>query len=173
MKRIHFAYLVCLILTVLSCGHVESKKNANKSEYRIHQQANGIISLELDKAGRYTDLANPSNNTADWNVVISKPGLFKVWVSSITKDTADLRKGSLRINILDNQLEGAPQKLKIVQDGGNTESPYFRADSFMGTVFVLEPGEYNIQVISEKVFAQNTHMADTKLLSIMLMPDIR
>jgi hypothetical protein len=159
---------------------MESKKDSKESENRILQQEDGIVSLNLDKAGFYCDLADPSNNTADWNVVISKPGRFKVWLSSATKDTLDLNYAdSVRISLLDNQLLVKPSCDKIVQNSSEVNYPYFRADSYMGTVYFSEPGEYNIQVISEKVTAktarsQNTSVADdTKLMSVILTPGIR
>ena len=138
------------------------------------------MSLKLDKAGFYCDLTNPSNNTADWNVVISKPGHFKVWLSSATKDTSNLNyANSVRISLLDDQLEVKPVCDKIVQNTNDVHYPYFRADSYMGSVYVSEPGEYNIQVISEKVTSkttefQSTSLADdTKLMSVILMPITR
>ena len=52
---------------------------------------------------------------------------------------------------------------------------YYRADSYMVSVYVSEPGEYNIQMISERVTAKNmnTQLADTKLLSVILTPEMR
>jgi len=46
----------------------------------------------------------------------------------------------------------------------------------MGSFYLSEPGEYNIQVISEKVIAKNTGTKnasptdDTILMSVMLTP---
>jgi hypothetical protein len=175
MKLKSFAYLVCLvIIPVWSCSNVENKKDAKAAENRILQQNDGSISLLLDKAACYNDAVTPANNTADWNVVISKPGRFKVWLTSATKDTSDLRfMKSLRISMLDNQLEGSPATHEIVRDQSNPS--YYRADSYMGSVYVSDPGEYNIQVISEMVTAKNinTQMADTKLLSVVLTPEMR
>ena len=177
MKRKLFAYLLCMVaLTVWSCGHVENKKETSGSGNKVVQEENGTVSLDLEKAGCYTDIRDPSNNTADWNVVISKPGRFKVWLSSATKDTANLRyTHSVRISLLDNHLEGNPACDKIVHNANEVDYPYFRADSYMGSVYVSEPGEYNIQVISEKITSKNmnTQLADTKLLSVMLTPEIR
>lgn len=151
------------------------KQEKKVSDNRVMQQENGIVSLEMNKAGRYTDEVNPKNNTADWNVVISKPGRFTVWLSSTTKDTADLKREAVRISMLDNQLDGTPQKVTIVPNEGSVHSPYIRTESFMGTVYVPEPGEYNIQVISEKVIADNmnTQFADTKFIALILTPEMR
>jgi hypothetical protein len=136
--------------------------------------------LILDKAECYSDIVNPSNNTADWNIVISKPGRFKVWLSSATKDTSDLNyANSVRISLLDDRLEVNPACDKIVRNSSDVHYPYFRADSYMGSIYVSEPGEYNIQLISEKVIAKNaeshnTSLADdTKLMSVILTPSTR
>ena len=181
MRRKHFAYLIALaLISVWSCGHTESKKGVQEAENRILQQDDGIVSLKLDKAGCYCDLVNPSNNTADWDVIISKPGRFKVWLSSATKDTSDLRfANSVKISLLDDQLEVNPLCDKIVRNSSEVHYPYFRADSYMGSINVTEPGEYNIQVISEKVVAktiesQNTSATgDAKLMSVILTPTTR
>src|ERR1035437_263281 len=178
MRRKHFAYLTGVVLILVwSCGHTNSKKDVRDAENRILQQEDGIVSLNLDKAGYYCDLVNPSNNTADWNIVISKPGRFKVWLSRSTRDTSNLNYlNSVKISFLDNQLEASPVCDKIVRNSSEVHYPYYRADSYMGSVYVSEPGGYNIQVISDKVTekntgAQNTSLADdTKLMSVILTP---
>jgi hypothetical protein len=58
---------------------------------KILQQEDGTISLKVDKADCYQDKVNPSSNTAEWNVRVSKSGRFNVWLSSATKDTTDLK----------------------------------------------------------------------------------
>lgn len=181
MRRKYLAGIIGLVLlTVWSCGHSEIKKEPVNGENRVLQQEDGIVSLKLDKAGCYCDMVNPSNNTADWNVVISKPGHFKVWLSSATKDTAHLRYNkSVRISLLDNQLEANPACDKIIQNSSEVHYPYYRADSYMGSVYVSEPGEYNVQVISEKVTSRTddqqsvSHQDDTRILSVILTPVTR
>jgi hypothetical protein len=159
---------------------VDSKKDSKEAGNRILQQNDGTVSLILDKAERYSDVANPSNNTADWNIVISKPGRFKVWLSSATKDTSNLNyASSVRISLLDDQLEANPACDKVMKNSKEVHYPYYRTDSYMGSVYVSEPGEYNLQVISDKVMekkaaTQNTTMADdTKLMSVILTPMTR
>jgi hypothetical protein len=144
------------------------------------QQADGTVSLKIEKAVCYSDAVNPSNNTADWNVVISKPGRFKVWLTSATKDTSDLSySSSVKVNILDDHLEVTPAVDKIVRNSGDVPNSYYRADSYVGSFYVQEPGEYNIQVISDKVIAKNTparhnpQIEDTMLMSVILTPAIR
>jgi hypothetical protein len=181
MKRSILPYLIGLaVIPFWSCGHLSSTKVSHEAENRIVQQNDGTISLILDKAACYSDKTNPSNNTADWNIVISKPGRFKVWLTSATKDTSVLKyANSVRISLLDDQLEANPGCDKIVRNSSDVHYPYFRADSYMGSVYVSEPGEYNIQLISEKVIARaaesnNSSLPDdTKLMSVVLTPTTR
>jgi hypothetical protein len=127
-------------------------------------------------AGRYNDVTDPSNNTAEWNVVISKPGGYKVWLSSATKDTVNLKYSkSVKVNLPDNQLEVIPECDKIVQNSGDVSYPYYRADSYIGSVYFKSPGEYSIQVISEKIIPETTDQngsrsEDSKLLAVILSP---
>ena len=181
MKR-NIYPLICgvSLFLVCSCGRQGTTMNSREADNRIVQQADGTVSLKLDKAVCYSDAVNPTNNTADWSVVISKPGRFKVWLSSATKDTSGLRySSSVKVNILDDHLEVTPVVDKIVQNSGDVPSSYYRADSYVGSFYVPEPGEYTIQVISDKVISKNagitnnTRVDDTMLLSVMLTPAIR
>jgi hypothetical protein len=179
-KRIFALSFSVVMLIVWSCANQGNVKNSGDAENRILQGEDGTVSLKLDKAVCYNDAVNPSNNTADWNIVISKPGRFKVWLSSATKDTADLSySSSVKVNILDDHMEVTPGVDKIVQNSDDVPHSYFRADSYVGSFYVSEPGEYNIQVISDKVIAKNTgsknipQIDDTMLLSVMLTPAIR
>jgi hypothetical protein len=169
------------VVLLWSCGQQSTTKNTQDAENRIVQQADGTVSLKIDKAVCYNDAVNPSNNTADWNIVISKPGRFKVWLSSATKDTSGLRySSSVKVNIMDDHLEVNPSIDKIVQNSGDVPQSYFRADSYVGSFYVPAAGEYNIQVISDKVIAKNAgsktgdaRIDDTMLLSVILTPAIR
>ena len=174
--------IICGLAVVLfsSCGQQGTTKNSEEADNRIVQQEDGTVSLKLEKAVCYSDAVNPTNNTADWNIVISKPGRFKVWLSSATKDTADLSySSSVKVNILDDHLEVNPEIDKIVPNSGDVPHSYFRADSYVGSFYVPEPGEYNIQVISDKIIAKNSgsgnnpQVEDTMLMSVMLTPAIR
>jgi hypothetical protein len=169
-----------LIILAGSCGRQGNTKSTLEAENRIVQQADGTVSLKLEKAVCYNDAVNPTNNTADWNVVISKPGRFKVWLTSATKDTSGLKySSSVKVNILDDHLEVTPAVDKIVQNSGDVPHSYFRADSYVGSFYVPEAGEYNIQVISDKVIAKNAEsknipqVDDTMLMSVILTPAIR
>ncbi len=181
MRKNIFAFLAALILIFIwSCSHIESKKESQEAENRVLQQNDGTISLILDKAACYSDAVHPADNTADWNVVISKPGGFKVWLSSATRDTSVLHyANSVRISLMDDQLQVKPLCDKIIRNSTEVHYPYYRADSYMGSVYVPEPGVYNIQIISEKVvekdvqFQNNSKASDTKLISVILTPIVR
>jgi hypothetical protein len=181
MKKALFEYLILLVLlTTLSCGNLGKTKDSHEADNRILQQNDGTVSLILDKAVRYSDSSNPSNNTADWNVVITTPGRYKVWLSSATKDTSNLRyANTVKISLMDDRLEVNPACDKVVRNSTEVNYPYFRADSYMGSIYFSEPGEYNIQVISEKVLAKMEHSQansladDTRLMSVFLTPTTR
>lgn len=157
----------------------ENDKNVG-SENNILQQEDGTISLKVDKAECYHDMKNPSSNTAEWNVVISKSGRFNVWLSSATKDTVNLQyANSVMLSILDNRLETQPLCDKIFQNSSDVTYPYFRADSFMGSLFIQDTGLFNIQVISDKIVPQRSKGGEssvseiTKLLSVFFTPTIK
>ena len=177
MRRRVIPFISGLAIVLLwSCSQQGATKNSQDAENRIVQQADGTVSLKIEKAVCYSDAVNPSNNTADWNIVISKPGRFKVWLSSATKDTSGLRyASSVRVNILDDHMEVNPSIDKVVHNSVDVPQSYFRADSYVGSFYVPEPGEYNIQVISDKVIAKNasTRLDDTMLMSVILTPAIR
>ena len=136
-----------------SCGRKSDSDNV--SDNAILQEADGTLALNVEKATCYNDIVNPSSNTAEWNIVVSKPGTYKVWLSSATKDTTDLSYiNSVKISLLDKLLEVNPECDKVVLNSDDVSYPYFRADSYMGSFYISEPGEYSIQVISEKVLTK-------------------
>jgi len=125
------------------------------SDKTVVQQEDGIISLKLANAGCYCDVTDPSNNTAEWNVNISKPGLYKVWLSNSTRDTLNLKyTNSVRVNLADSQLVAMPVCNRTIQKSKDVSYPYYRVDSYMGSVYISQPGECNVQIISEKVLAK-------------------
>lgn len=147
------------------------------AENKIVQQEDGIISLKIDKAACYHDMINPASNTAEWDVVVLKSGRFNVWLSSATKDTTILRyKNSVRLNIKDYRLETLPLCDRIYQNSDDVSVPYYRADSFMGSLYLKDTGLYDIQLISEKIVPRDYKAAEssdedqTKLLSVLLVP---
>ena len=179
MRRKIFAIVGLGILILWSCGHKSDGKSMKNADGAVLQEEDGTLRLKLEKATCYSDNVNPSSNTAEWSVVVSTPGRFKVWLSSATRDTTDLKyDNSVKVSLLDNQLEADPVCDKVVRNSDEVDFPYFRADSYMGSLYISEPGQYNVQVISEKVTAgkgnKEVHTADdTRLMSVILDPMIR
>jgi hypothetical protein len=113
-------------------------------------------------------------------IIVSKPGRYKVWLTSATKDTMDLQYiSTVKISLQDERLELRPVGDKIVLNANGIKYPYYRADSYMGTFYIQEPGEYNVQVISEKAVAQSDKTQGqpitdhTKMMSVFLTPMTR
>lgn len=175
MSRKVFTIIGMVVLLAWSCG--SNKDQSGVSENAVVQKADGTLSLDVDKATCYSDKINPASNTAEWNVVVSKPGTFRVWLSSATKDTTKLSySNSVKLSLLDKFLEVNPVCDKVVRNSGDVSLPYYRADSYMGSLYISEPGEYSIQVISEKVMPKEAvHLEpsasdDTRLMSVILTP---
>jgi hypothetical protein len=179
MKRMIF--IVGVLIAVVfsySCNN-EASTNTSQlvSQNQVLQQEDGSISLKVDKADCYSDVTNPSTNTAEWDVLITKSGRFDVWLSSATKDTTKLEyKNPVLLSIHDNRLELHPECDKIVQNSSDVMYPYFRADSFMGSLYIKDTGHYNIQIISDKIIPrdhknnESSLTESSKLLSVLLTP---
>jgi len=183
MVRYRFVLLIVAVISILyACGTNGNQKLSDSEvvENRILQQDDGTISLKVDKAECYHDMVNPSTNTAEWNVVVSKAGRFNVWISSSTKDTTNLKYNSkVMLSILDNRLEAHPKCDRVFVNSTDVSLPYFRADSFMGALYIQDTGLYNIQLISEKIVpgdylaTEADGSADSRLLSVFLTPVTR
>jgi hypothetical protein len=178
MRRI-LCVLVAGIALIYSCKNTGnphiSKDQAVQN--KILQQKDGTISLKVDKADLYQDKIDPSTNTAEWSVVVSKSGRFDVWMSSATRDTTDLKyNNSVRLSVLDKRIEAHPGCDKIIHNSSEVSYPYFRADSFIGSLYIQDTGIYNFQIISEKIIPKNVikdktaDSENSKLLSVFLTP---
>jgi hypothetical protein len=164
---------------IASCTRSGSSPSGLVSE-KILQAEDGSVALKLEDASCYSSDADPSNNTAEWNIIISKPGRYSVWLSSATTDTMNLQyTSSVKINLLDERIEAKPIGDKIVLDSNEVTRPWYRADSFMGTFYIEKAGEYNLQVISEKAIPVNKKLSlqqeekDTRIMSVILTPMTR
>jgi hypothetical protein len=179
MKTKIFISLAMVSVILWSCSNQSDNKSKMVANDLTMQQEDGTISLSVSNAGQYNDAADPSNNTAEWNVVFSKAGGYKVWLSSATRDTVNLNYSkSVTVNLSDNQLAAIPECDKVVHNSSDVNYPYFRADSFMGSIYISEPGEYNIQVISDKIMPkETTHNEsltdDSRLLAVIISPETR
>jgi hypothetical protein len=175
------SFFVVLLIT-FSCSNSGNKsgKVVGIAGEKIRQKDDGTIVLDIKMASCYNDDSNPSCNTAEWSIIVTKTGRYKVWLSSATIDTMDLQyNSSVKINLQDERLDVRPVGDKIVLNAGDVKYPYYRADSYMGTFYIQDPGEYSIQVISEKIVAQSINnqgisVTDhTKLMSVFLTPMTR
>jgi hypothetical protein len=178
MKRNGFLMIIGIVM-MYSCSNTGVQKDTNNKvvHNKILQQADGTISLKVDKADCYQDAVNPSSNTAEWSVVVSKSGRFNVWLSSATIDTTDLKyNNSVMLSILDNRIEAHPACDKIIRNSSDVSYPYYRADSFIGSLYIQDTGLFNIQIISEKIIPKDvikgnsSGLDNSKLLSVILTP---
>jgi len=175
MRKLFLVAAIFAALFMWTCNRSSNKDSAEASNV-ILQESDGTYVLKLEKAARYSDGTNPSSNTAEWKILIDEPGRYKVLLTSATRDTTDLNyANTVKISFLDNQLEADPACDRITGNLDNLNSPYFLADSYMGTFYFAESGEYYIQIVSEKVIPyealnQNQSDAETKLMSVNLTP---
>jgi len=175
MKRIVLGFLVITSTgLIFSCTNNEPQKINPK---KITQQEDGTISLGLDKADRYTDMDERSVNTAEWNVVVKKSGRYDVWISSATLDTTCLNyKNTVMVNVQDKMIQAIPDCDKIITNSRDVSHPYFRADSFIGTLYLKDTGEFYIQVTSEMILPEDYNIGKTsaadiaKLISVSFTP---
>ncbi len=163
-----------------SCNNSDNiiLKNNILSVNKVNQKADGSIELHVKKAECYSDKVNPSTNTAEWNVLVSKSGRFNVWLSSATIDTTNLEyKNKVLLSVQDNRLEAQPSVDKIIKNSSEVNYPYFRADSFMGSLYIQDTGLFAVQIISDKIIPEDkadvSGAAKTKLLSVFLTPVAR
>lgn len=178
MGRMVYVLTALVLVTFYSCNNSggSNDKNSIKStlaDNAVMQQQDGTISLDVEQADTYHDINNPQSNTAEWNVVVSKKGRYDVWLASATKDTTRLKyKNQVMLNILDNQLEAQPSIDKVIQNSSDVSLPYYRAESFIGSLFIPDTGVVNIQIISDRIMpaGDSDFTDDIKLLSVSLTP---
>lgn len=183
MKKTAGAWIVLMgLILFYGCGNSSkiSEPGISNSQKRIHQQEDGTISLKLDNADCYSDMGNPSGNTAEWSVVVSKRGRYNVWLSSATRDTTSLNyKNSVLVSVQDNRIEARPACDRIILNSSDVSYPYYRAESFLGSMYIRDTGELNVQVISEKILPKNYNENElsgadlSKLISVSLTPETR
>jgi len=176
MKKIKLALVVIIGVVLFSCNNAQRsgvKDNEQSSTVNVMQRTDGSIALYVEQAECYRDEKNPSINTAEWNVHVSKSGRFDVWLSSAATDTIDLGyKNKVMFNVHNNILEVQPIVNKVVKNASDVKPPYFRADSFLGAMYIQDTGLYLIQIISDKILPEDIHAVNekTKLISVILTP---
>ncbi len=122
MNRKIFTLAGLVLLLVWSCGNKTDFSNV--SENAVLQDSDGTFALNMSDAACYSDADNPASNTAEWTVLVSKPGTYKVWLSSATKDTTNLSYiNSVKISLLDKLIEVDPEIDRVVLNSGDVSSP--------------------------------------------------
>ncbi len=179
MGRRFFFMIIMTAVILWSCSENKGRMN-DSADNAVLPQPDGTYSLSVAKAVCYNDVTNPSSNTAEWNIVVKESGRYKVWLSSATMDTLDLSYANpVKVHLMDNRLDVVPECDRIVLDSEEVSLPYYRADSYMGSFYISEPGQYTLQVISEKILpveasnSQSSLSEDTRLMSVILTPMTR
>lgn len=157
-----FAVIVFMAFT--SCkenGAVKENKSGNNDKtFGIE----GGVTLSIQDADLIEVDSNPQYNTAEWHFTVKEAGRYDVWLSSLTCDTSHLLfADNVTITAGDSRLEKRPVGDEIVTNDKSVKSPWFRADSHMGSIFFSAPGEYQVQVISDRVLP---HPSDPSGISI-------
>ena len=167
MKRIFFAAVVLGVVVfsgLTSCKH-DTSLNGQEGKNRRGAAVEGeAVVLSIGEAELIEVDDNPQYNTAEWLFKVEKPGRWDVWLSSLTVDTTQLHFAeNVIITAGETKLEKKPVSDRIVLGDRSITGPWYRADSHMGSVFFSKPGEYQVQVISDKV---EPHSSDLSQLSI-------
>jgi hypothetical protein len=172
-----FVMLVFAGLALFSCKSNSERTDSDKiADNAIMQQQDGTISLEVTKADTYRDVNEPESSTAEWNVVVSKSGRYDVWLASATKDTNRLQySNAVMLSVKDDLLEARPSVDKVIQNSTDVSYPYYRAESFLGSLYLKDTGVYSFQVISDRIVPEDKENNPngkevTKLLSVSLTP---
>jgi len=154
-----------LIIAMTACkdnGEMKKESKNAKAE-NTDGNASGVTLLIKDAALIQVD-SNPQYNTAEWHFKVDKAGRYDVWLSSLTCDTSHLKfEENVIITAGDSRLDKRPVGDEIVTGDNTVKAPWYRADSHMGSIFFSKPGEYQVQVISDRV---ERHTADLSDLSV-------
>lgn len=156
---------VAALIALASCKNdMTSNGNNGKDRKGVARAGSEPIVLKIEEAQLLEVENKPQYNTAEWVFKVDKPGRWDVWLSSLTLDTLQLNfGGDVIITAGDTKIVKKPVSDRVVTEDESITGPWFRADSHMGSVFFSKPGEYQVQVISDKV---EPHSSDLSQLSI-------
>ena len=157
-------FALAVFMSLAGCqGSGGKSDNKTGKNDKTAGRDNGVTLMIADADLIQVD-SNPQYNTAEWSFTVKNPGSYDVWLSSLTCDTSHLNFNDIvTITAGDARIEKKPVGDEIVTNDKSVKQPWYRADSHMGSIFFREPGEYQIQVISDKVMP---HPTDTSQLSI-------
>lgn len=171
-----FGFIFIIIIST-SCGKGGVEESDGNQLSYITSQEDGSIILHLEKAYLLQDSLNPDMNTAEWFFKIKEKGRYELWLSSYTRDTMNLRyDGPVYINFRDKKIKAESIiGNEIVLDTPDIGNMYYRADSKLGSVYVEQAGEYNIQISGSQVrpcevSSMNNSSRHTELRSLILKP---
>jgi hypothetical protein len=178
IMRILGVVFLAAVAGITACKH-DGTADDSKLQVKNDKAAGQEMGVELLIAD--ADLIqvddNPQYNTAEWLFTVKKPGRYDVWLSSLTCDTLQLSYAeNVIITAGDSRLTKKPVGDEIVTDDKSVKEPWYRADSHMGSIFFSKPGEYQIQVISDKVEPHSSDLSDlniskhTLINSLILKP---
>ena len=180
MKNILTALTAIVCLSLVNSCKTSSPPVINSTTGMIKQDESGVLSLNIDNADTYADMDDRSDNTAEWNVVVSKSGRYNVWITSETMDTTNLRyKNPVLVNVQDKILQAHPDCDRIVTNSSDVHKPYFRADSFIGSLYLQDTGQFYVQVTSEMIVPRDYNVSEStasdiaRLISVSFMPATR
>ena len=151
------------VLSLASCNQGSSNSSQDKQTRNDATASKAGIELRIEEAELIQVDDRPQYNTAEWLFKVDKAGRYDVWLSSLTVDTIQLHfEDSVIITAGETTLEKRPVGDEIVTEDKSVQGPWFRADSHMGSIFFPKAGEYQVQVISDRVVP---HTSDLSQLS--------
>jgi hypothetical protein len=169
-------YLLVFATLVFSCKNSAVHKDAANASNESGKKGDKNVFLKLEDAAMVQDDVHPDSNTAEWSFKVDQPGRYEVWLSSITRDTMNMGFDSVvTITAGDSRIQKMPVGDNIIADAADMKDHWFKAESEMGSVFFSKPGEYAIQIISDKVKAPPSDLTQdnkekTLIRSIILKP---
>jgi len=163
--RIVGVFVLVLFASLASCKQNDTKdSDKNQGVSDKYAVRDGGVTLRIEDAGLIQVDSNPQYNTAEWEFTVKKPGRYDVWLSSLTCDTLNLQfADNVTITAGDTRITKKPVGDEIIKNDKSVQGPWYRADSHMGSIFFSTPGEYQVQVISDKVLP---HSSDLSKLSV-------
>lgn len=159
-KTIFMGLVVAVAMTACNDTGSSGKAGKKAKAENTSGQAEGVV-LRISDAALIQVDSNPQYNTAEWHFTVNKAGRYDVWLSSLTSDTTFLQfADSVIITAGDSRITGRPVGDEIITDDGSVKAPWYRANSHMGSVFFSKPGEYQVQVISDRVEKLSSDLSD-------------
>jgi hypothetical protein len=183
MKLISVAATVLAVAAFFGIASCNSDNNHNGKAGNDNNETAAVnsegIVLSIADAELIEVDDKPQYNTAEWLFTVEKPGRYDVWLSSLTVDTTQLNFAKdVIITAGETKLEKLPVSDKVVTEDKSIKEPWYRADSHMGSVFFSKPGEYQVQVISDRVGPYTSDISQisvdkhTLIKSVILKPKV-